>query len=64
MMSKQNDFYYVNPYTTHRRWLSNMRLELMKLMQMDFTVLSPGSRDDYEKGVLVKTVKNKKGSSK
>ena len=63
-MSKQNDFYYVNPYTTHRRWLSNMRLELMKLMQMDFTVLSPGSRDDYEKGVLVKTVKNKKGSSK
>jgi len=57
MMSKQNDFYYVNPYTAHKRWLSNFRLELMKLMGMDFTVLSLSGRDDYENGVLVRTLK-------
>jgi len=34
----------------------------MKLMGMDFTVLSPSGRDDYEKGVLAETVKNKKGN--
>jgi len=60
MMSKQNDFYYVNPYTAHKRWLSNFRLELMKLMGMDFTVLSLSGRDDYENGVLVKKVKEGK----
>ena len=57
MMSKQKDFYYVNPYTAHKRWLANFRLELMKLMGMDFTVLSPSGRDDYEKGVVVKDCK-------
>jgi len=62
MMSKQKDFYYVNPYTAHKRWLANFRLELMKLMGMDFTVLSPSGRDDYKKGVLVKTVKSEKGN--
>jgi len=61
IMSKQKDFYYINPYTAHKRWLANMRLELMKLMGMNFTVLSPSGRDDYENGVLVKEVKNKKG---
>jgi len=61
IMSKQNDFYYINPYTAHKRWLANFRLELMKLMGMDFTVLSPSGRDDYEKGVLVKEVKSEKG---
>jgi len=64
IMSKQNNFYYINSYTAHKRWLANFRLELMKLIGMDFTVLSPSSRDDYKNGVLVKTVKNKKGSSK
>jgi len=56
MMSKQNNFYYINPYTSHKRWLVNFRLELMKLMGMNFTVLSPSGRDDYEKGVLVRKV--------
>ena len=62
MMSKQEDFYYINPYMAQKRWLANMRLELMKVMGMDFTVLSPSGRDDYENGVLVETVKNKKGN--
>jgi len=60
MMVKDKTVSYINPYTAHKIWLSNMRLELMKLMGMDFTVLSPSGRDDYEKGVLVEEVKNEK----
>ena len=59
LLAKDKDFYYINPYTAHKRWLANFRLELMKLMGMDFTVLSPSGRDDYEKGVLVETLKHK-----
>lgn len=64
MMSKQEDLYYVSPYMANKIWLSNMRLEIMKLMGMNFTVLSPSGRDDYEKSILVKTEKYKKEDKK
>jgi len=59
MMEKDKTISFINPYMAHKRWLANFRLELMKLMGMDFTVLSPSGRDDYEKGVLVKTINHK-----
>ena len=42
--------------------LPSLHLELMKVMGMDFTVLSPSGSDDYENGVLVKEAKSEKGN--
>ena len=62
MMVKDKTVSFVNDYTSHKRWLANFRLELMKVMGMDFTVLSPSGSDDYENGVLVKEAKSEKGN--
>lgn len=64
MMTKDKTISFFNAHMNQKRWLANMRLELMKLMGMDFTVLSPSGRDDYENGVLVKTAKHKNGDNK
>jgi len=61
IMSKQNDFYYINPYTAQKRWLANMKLEYMKAMGMNFEVWSPKGIDVYENGMLVRTLKHNKG---
>jgi len=61
MMAKDRTVSFIDARIAHKIWLANFRLELMKLMGMDFTVLSPSGRDDYEKGVLVEEVKSEKG---
>ena len=61
-MIHNNDYKTVsffNARMNQRLWLSNMRLEYMKLMGMNFQVWSLKGIDVYEKGVLVKTIKEK-----
>lgn len=52
---------FSNARMNQKRWIANMRLEYMKLMGMDFQVWNPKGIDIYENGVLVKTIKHKKG---
>jgi len=59
LLAKDKDFYYINPYTSHKRWLANFRLELMKLMGMDFTVWSPKNVDIYKNGELTGTTRGR-----
>jgi len=61
MHSKDKIVSFFNGRMNQKLWLSNMRLEYMKLMQIDFEVWGLKGIDVYEKGVLVRTIKHKKG---
>lgn len=55
---KDKTFSFFSGRRNQKQWLSNMRLEYMKLMGMDFEVWSSKGIDVYENGVLIKTIKN------
>jgi len=55
---------FFNSRMNQKLWLSNMQLEIMKAMEMNFQVWSLKGIDVYEKGVLVRTIKHKKEGSK
>lgn len=58
--SKEKLYYsFFNGRMAQKRWLMNCQLEYMKSMEMDFNVLNKNSIDVYEKGILVRTIKNK-----
>ena len=59
MFTKDIVYSYINYHINQKRWLENMRLEIMKKLEMNFQVWSPKGIDVYEKGVLVKTIKHK-----
>ena len=60
MFTKDIVYSYINYHINQKRWLENMRLEIMKKLEMNFQVWSPKGIDVYEKGVLVKTIKHNK----
>jgi len=60
MFRKDITYSYINYRINQKRWLVNMKLELMKTLEMNFQVWSPKGIDVYEKGVLVKTIKHNK----
>ena len=61
--NKYETISFINDRMNQKLWLSNMQLEIMKTMKMNFQVLSPKGIDVYEDGVLVKTTKHKKGDN-
>jgi len=61
MMAKDKTYSFVNARINQKLWLSNMRLEWMKVFRRNFQVWSPDGIDVYEKGVLVEEVKSEKG---
>jgi len=62
IMTKDRTISFVNARMNQKLWLSNMRLEWMKTFKRDFQVLSSKGVDVYENGVLVRTIKHKKGN--
>jgi hypothetical protein len=47
--------------TRYRRLIDKLQIEYMKAEEMDFYVYKPDGVDVYEKGKLVRTIKNEKG---
>jgi len=60
ILLKEKTVSFFNARMNQKLWLSNMRLEIMKAMKMNFQVWSLKGIDVYENGVLVKTIKHKK----
>ena len=50
---------FIGGRINQKLWLSNMQLEYMKAMEMNFQVWKSEGIDVYEKGVLVNTIKDK-----
>ena len=60
MMAKEKAYSFINAHMNQKLWLDNMKLEWMKVFRRDFQVWSPKGIDVYEKGVLVRTIKEEK----
>jgi len=60
MMAKEKAYSFINARMNQKLWLDNMKLEWMKVFRRDFQVWSPKGIDVYEKGVLVRTIKEEK----
>ena len=56
---KDKTFSFLNARRNQKKWLENMRLEIMKKLEMNFQVWIPKGIDIYENGMLVKTIKHK-----
>ena len=64
IVAKDKTVSFFNARMNQKLWLSNMGLEWMKTFRSNFEVWSPEGIDVYENGVLVKTLKHKKGNDK
>lgn len=58
ILLKDKTVSFFNARIQQKLWLSNMQLEYMKAMEMNFQVWSSKGIDVYENGVLVRTIKN------
>ena len=59
ILLKEKTVSFFNARMNQKRWLENMRLEIMKKLEMNFQVWSPKGIDVYEKGILVRAIKHK-----
>lgn len=60
ILLKEKTVSFFNARINQKKLLSNMQIEYMKTMEMNFEVWSPKGIDVYEKGVLVRTIKGGK----